>query len=339
VPLPMPSRSGSTRNLSVNDFKLDSIDLYITSACNRRCSYCFLTDSYFASGHDMSVRSARSIVNWASKGSVEEVTLLGGEPAQHRDFASIVRIIHDVGMRVRTVTNGSERFRAAFLDPGVASALDRIAVSLDAPSQPSFDALRGRNAFRDAMVTVQQLRDSGTAFEVNCTVVKSTLEDVPAMLSFAESLGARRLNIHWFSAVGRASQHAANEIVSAIQWRAVLDEVSAYRPGRSDYVIDCQMGFAFGMPGEDPGMCAVRNRANLQFMPDGNVFSCGMLVDGAIQAGYFWRDGHLSVRENETEISATASQCQGCPLPQRRSPAIDDDGYLPLCIYNRLAKL
>lgn len=340
APLPWPSHGDATHSdrLTASDFKLSSIDLYITSACNRRCTYCFLSDSFFASGQSMSVDTIRSIVDWAAAGSVEEITLLGGEPALHPDFPSIVSLVHDTGLRVRTVTNGSRKFRKAVEDSSVRAGLDRVAVSLDSPSEEAFDSIRGRGAFRDAMTTVDWLSKRRIAFDINFTVMKSSLGHISEMLAFAERLGARRLNIHWFSLVGRARTYAAHQAVSATEWREVLREVSTYQPRRSGYLIDCELGFAFGLAGEDAGMCAVRDKSNLQFLPDGSVFSCGMLVDRPDLAGYFWRDGALFLRHADTEVTRTGPTCHGCPMRTVQVADGHQEPHATLCIYNRLAR-
>lgn len=38
---------------------LTSVDVYITSQCNRRCTYCFLPSDFFASGLRMSMAAFR----------------------------------------------------------------------------------------------------------------------------------------------------------------------------------------------------------------------------------------------------------------------------------------
>ena len=319
--------------LAASDFSVSSIDLYLTSTCNRRCSYCFLADSFFASKQNFSVETVRGILAWAAGSSIEECTLLGGEPALHPQFASIVALIRAANLRVRTVTNGSQRFRKALRDPDVAAGIDRVAVSLDAPSAEIFDALRGPRAFTDVMLTIDQLKALGKPFDINFTIVRSCLPYVRQMLEYAEELGARRINMHWFSEVGRA--RAADEGVSAHEWKQVLDEVVRFRPTRREFIVDCELSFDFGLPGENDHMCAVRERSNLQFLPDGSVFSCGMLVDRPDLAGYLWRDGGLYRRQAESELTRTATSCVGCPM---RTAGAMDDGSLaaPLCIYNRL---
>lgn len=324
--------------VTAEDFKARSIDLYITSFCNRRCSYCFLTDEFLLSRQNMALGTVDDIIKWAVKGTIEEVTLLGGEPALHPDFDQIALAISLAGLRLRTVTNGSPRFqRMLRTRPGVAAAFSRVAVSLDAPTAEQFDALRGRYAFRDALATINQLGELGMAFDINFTVLKSTVGSVRDMLGFAEELGARRINMHWFSLVGRGAEHARDEVVPAAQWREVLSIAQGYRPRRSGFLIDCELGFGYGLPGEDAGMCAVRDMSNLQFMPDGTVFSCGMLIDRPELAGYSWQGGVLSRRSAETELTIAEPECAGCPVrTAREAPGPDDPR--PLCIYNRLVR-
>ena len=325
--------------LAAGDFAVSSIDLYLTSLCNRQCTYCFLSDSFFASRQHMKVSTVQEIIAWAAGSLVEEITLLGGEPALHPDFGGIVALISDAGLRVRIVTNGSNRFRKAISEEATASAIARVAVSLDAPIPAVFDALRGRGAFRDADLTIKQLKQQAKPFDINCTVVNSSLPYLDRMLRFAEDIGARRINIHWFSQVGRARTRARDEAVSPGDWRQVLDLVREYDPMRNDFIVDCELGFAFGNRGENLKMCAVRDRTNLQFLPDGSVFSCGMLVDRPDLAGYFWREGRLRLRQAESEVTRSCGPYTGCPMRANATPAAhhnDDMAPVPLCIYNRL---
>ena len=324
-----------TSALTAAEFAVTSIDLYLTSTCNRQCAYCFLDESFFASRQSMSVRTVGEILTWTSGSTIEEITLLGGEPALHPEFASIVALIRAAGLRARIVTNGSNRFRQAMRKPDVAAGIAWVAVSLDAPTAAIFDKLRGPRAFRDAMLTIEQMKEQEKLFDINVTVVKSCLPYVGQMLSLAEDSGARRINIHWFSEVGRG--RAADEAVTAAQWRAVLDEVSAFKPRGTEFVVDCELGFGYGLPGEDRDMCAVRERSNLQFLPDGSVFSCGMLVDRPDLAGYQWQDGGLYVRPGESEVTRTSIHCAGCPM--RGADAPDrESSPIALCIYNRLER-
>jgi MoaA/NifB/PqqE/SkfB family radical SAM enzyme len=333
LPMLPDTAKRTPRHLASSDFSVSSIDLYLTSTCNRKCSYCFLGDSFFSSKLNIGIERVREILSWTTGSSIREVTLLGGEPALHPDFSAIVGLIRAANLQARTVTNGSPRFRKALRDPVVAAGLGRVALSLDAPSPEIFDALRGPRAFTDVMLTLDLLRELRKPFEINFTVVRSSLPYVRQMLALAEDLGARRINMHWFSEIGRA--RGAGEGVTSAEWKRVLEEVSAFQPRRRDFTVDCELGFGFGMPGEDKQMCAVRERSNLQFLPDGTVFSCGMLVDQPDLAGYLWRNGGLYSRQGETELSLTGTSCDGCPVRTTSATSLGTSP-VPLCIYNRL---
>jgi MoaA/NifB/PqqE/SkfB family radical SAM enzyme len=325
-------RSHATDGLSASGFKLESIDVYITSTCNRRCTYCFLSDEFLNSRSHMSREAVRDIVSWAAAGNVPEITLLGGEPAIHPEFAQIVTDISRAGLSARTVTNGSRQFRAALTNPDVVNALGRVAVSVDASTQSRFDRLRGRGAFDDAMAAIDVIHQRGIPLEINYTVLRSSLDDVQAMIDLAESIGAARLNMHWFSLVGRARKHAQDEAVSARDWHdRVLQVVRDYQSPRAGFAVDCELGYAYDLPGEERDSCAVRGRTNLQFFPSGAVFACGMLVEDELRSGYLWQDGTLTKRPGTSELADTdVVGCDGCPLRQ------ESDGLIPLCIYNRL---
>jgi molybdenum cofactor biosynthesis enzyme MoaA len=136
----------------------------------------------------MSIGTVAEIVRWTAESTIEEITLLGGEPAMHPDFVAIVALIKAAGLAVRTVTNGSSKFRAAMTHGPTSAAMDRVAVSLDVPNPELFDQLRGRGAFKDAMRTIELLALARKQFDINFTVVKSALPYVRQMLRFAEDL-------------------------------------------------------------------------------------------------------------------------------------------------------
>lgn len=316
--------------LSAAAFNANSIDLYMTSTCTRRCTFCFLSDEFLDSRTRMSFQMMEEILDWAAAGSVEEVTLLGGEPATHPDFAKVILAAKDRKLAVRTVTNGSRRFRNSLRDLAVADALDRVAVSVDAPNSAAMDRLRGPGAFADALSTIDELRAAAKPFDINCTVLRSCVDYLPEMLHFAEDQGANRLNVHWFSAVGRARYHAPNDTIDPVTWRdRVLDKVKAFQPKRSNYIVDCELAYAFGYGGDDLAACAVRKKENLQFFPSGAVFSCGLLVEDEALSGYVWESGNLYARAGETEV-IQAGSCDRCVFQE------DVNGYKAQCIYNRL---
>lgn len=330
-----PSREQDLIEVAAAELALTGLDLYITTTCDRRCNHCFLTDQWLNSRQSMDTEMVADIADWAtgSNSTLTEFTLLGGEASRHPNFAEIVQIIHDSGLETRVVTNGSPAFRNALeAKPKLAEQLTRTALSIDAPDQRAHDKIRGRGTFGWVLATAAALRERDMPFDINTTVLRDNVAKVPQMIDLAEELGAQRLNIHWYSLAGRGRIHAADQVPTPEEWRKVL-EIVIGRTAHTSMTIDCELGYAYALPGEDTSMCKVRERSNLQISPDGTALVCGMLAESPEKSGYIWRQGMLFKRGAETdELALTKNtKCSGCPL---REPA---NGQTPLCIYNRLA--
>lgn len=324
--------------IAAGDLAVQGLDLYITTTCDRRCDHCFLTDSWLDSGQEMGLDMVSDIVDWATapKSDITEVTLLGGEPSRHSRFPDLVRMIGAAELDARVVTNGSPAFRKALqTNADLVDIITRTSISIDAPDETSHDNIRGRGTFGWTLATAALLQEKNMPFDVNCTVLADNVDKVADMISFTEDLGANRLNIHWYTLAGRGRKHAANQVPSPDQWKTVLDVVSERRE-TSDMTIDCELGYAYGLPGENLDMCAVRDKSNLQISPDGTAMACGMLAERPELSGYVWKDSglyHRSAPSDELALTSTAPDCGGCPL---RTP---DANKIPVCIYNRLGQV
>jgi MoaA/NifB/PqqE/SkfB family radical SAM enzyme len=244
-------------------------------------------------------------------------------------------------MDVRVVTNGSAPFRRWLENLEFAEALTRVAVSLDHFSDASVLQLRGKRGFHDALETGDMLLHLSVPFAINCTVTSLLAPQIGEMIDFCERLGASRLNLHWLSPVGRGRERP-DLVVPPEEWEGVLDTVGLYRSPRQDFVVDCEIGWMTESLADraESFSCATRDRTNLQFMPDGRVFSCGLLAESPTLNGYKWRDGALWRRRGTNEVSITAQQhhCVGCPIRETRDEyrfALPPNAA-PACIYQRL---
>ena len=175
---------------------LTSVDVYIATNCNRRCTYCFLPSDFLASGKRMSLDSFSDVVSWSQRNGVNEITLLGGEPSLHPAFAEMASLASARGLNVRVVTNGARRFRRLLAEGAVGPQnLTRVAVSLDSLDQTLQDEFRGPGAWQDAMATVDLLREHGLLFDINVTAVKPVLPGIAALMICCGR--AAEVNIHW----------------------------------------------------------------------------------------------------------------------------------------------
>jgi MoaA/NifB/PqqE/SkfB family radical SAM enzyme len=310
---------------------LDSVDLYITATCNRRCSYCFLDEAFLDSRETMPLPRVVEILDWSVRAGVREITLLGGEPALHPRLPEILAEITVRGLEARLVTNGSARFRALLREPRVRDALSRVAVSLDTIDADLQDRLRGRGAHRDATATIVALRDAGVPFDVNVTGVAEALPGLSALIDYAETAGCRRVNIHWPSRMGLGADLPESAFPSAEQWRDVVALVERVRPCAPGFFVEVER--AFLNPGEQLRGCALELMTNLQVMPSGRAYRCGALADEPEMSALAFLRGDLVVTRSaagEEAVRAAAAGCLGCPL----SP-----GAGQACIYDKIVSV
>ena len=311
---------------------LTSVDVYITSQCNRRCTYCFLPSDFFASGLRMSMAAFSDVLTWCVRNGVGEVTFLGGEPSLHPSLPEMVSIANDRGLKVRVVTNGARRFRRLLEDGQIKpQSLSRVAVSLDTLDETVQDGFRGRGAWRDAMDTIQLLREIGVLFDINVTGVRPALDGIDALIDFAEGEGCRRVNVHWPSSIGLGAQLTADEIPDRVEWEKLVRTIADRVETRPDFFVEIERGL---LADDDPLTgCALQDFSNLQILPEGRAYRCGMLVDQEGMASLAMTGDQLLLTRPETgEELLRSSMPPGCDT----CPAVQADGRRA-CIYDKVS--
>lgn len=311
---------------------LTSVDVYVTSQCNRRCTYCFLPSDFFASGLRMSVDAFSDVVTWCLRYHVDEITFLGGEPSLHPSFAEMVSIAHDRGLNVRVVTNGARRFQR-LMESGEIGLhnLSRVAVSLDTLDEAVQDGFRGRWAWRDATDTINLLRKHDVLFDINVTGVRPVLSGIEELIRFADEAGCRRVNVHWPSSIGLGAKLTAGHIPDHAEWQSLVRVIAERAQTRPDFFVEIERGFL----AEDDRLtgCALEDLSNLQILPDGRAYRCGLLVDQESMASLAMTGDQLRLLRpemgEERLRSSTPSGCDACP-------ALQADGRRA-CIYDKVS--
>ena len=314
--------------------RLTSVDAYITSQCNRRCGYCFLPADFFSSGARMSMNLFAGVVAWSRRHGAGEITLLGGEPSLHASFADMVALASGQGLEVRVVTNGARSFRR-LLSSGTIGPhnVSRVAVSLDTLDETLQDQLRGPGALRDALATISMLREHEIPFDVNVTAVRPVLDHLDAVIRFAEREGCRRVNIHWPSAMGMGSKLTAGQIPDQYEWEKLVRSVESRIEDRPGFFVEIEHGFL--AEGEPLAACALTDFSNLQVLPDGRAYRCGLLVDQVDMASMSMVDDQLNFTNmafgEELLRSSMRLTCDSCPVMRM-------DGRRA-CIYDKVRSI
>jgi MoaA/NifB/PqqE/SkfB family radical SAM enzyme len=282
----------------------------------------------------MSVKAFSDVVAWCLRHRIGEITFLGGEPSLHPAFPEMVALAHDRGLAVRVVTNGARRFRRLMEDGLIGQHnLSRVAVSLDTLDEKVQDTFRGRGAWQDAVDTIGLLRDGSVLFDVNVTGVRPVLNGIEALIHYADDAGCRRVNVHWPSSIGLGGDLAADQIPSRDEWQGLVLMVTKRVETRPDFFVEIERGF---LAAGDPLIgCALDNFSNLQIMPDGRAYRCGLLVDQEGMASLTMTGDQLRLTRpgfgEELLRPSAPTGCNACPAVQADGPRA--------CIYDKVSSV
>jgi MoaA/NifB/PqqE/SkfB family radical SAM enzyme len=162
---------------------LASVILLVTLRCNLRCAHCWGNDkeSFLdASTREMTTTQVMAVLTSLARLTPRPLLLLsGGEVFVRRDIEAIVRHAAGQGLKLVLFTNGTyaARLKRLVADPDVRAGLLCVAVSLDGP-QAVHDAIRGPGVFRQAMRTLDVLREAGVKADVNTIVQRGNIHAI-----------------------------------------------------------------------------------------------------------------------------------------------------------------
>jgi MoaA/NifB/PqqE/SkfB family radical SAM enzyme len=172
--------------------------LETTNRCNLLCTTCPRTYAELEPPADMSFELFTSIVDQVP--GLQRAVLHGvGEPMLVKHLPRMVRYLKDRGTYVLFNTNGTvlnERNGRAL----IAAGLDELRISLDASTEKSYIAVRGKNYFKRILKNVRAFRElqeregaQRPRVSVWLTGLKETIAELPDFVRVAATIGVKEV--------------------------------------------------------------------------------------------------------------------------------------------------
>jgi len=150
------------------------------------------------------------------------VILTGGEPLLRPDIFEIARYGTDKGLRMVMAPNGT-LITEATAEKMVEAGIRRISISLDGATREKHDAFRGvPGAFEGALRGIRIAKAAGIEFQINTTITKSNLDEMPNIQALAVELGAVAHHIFLLVPTGRG-KYIADQAIDAAQYETALN--------------------------------------------------------------------------------------------------------------------
>jgi heme b synthase len=194
-----------------------------TKACNLRCQHCRAVPEAERSLVELNTRESFELIDQIAEVAKPVLILSGGEPLYRDDIFDIGAYGASKGFRMALATNGTMIDRA-MAERIQRTGFSRVAISLDGAVAATHDAFRGiPGSHVKAIDGLRFLREAGMSIQINSTIAKHNVAELPAMLNLALSLGADALHIFMLVPVGCGVSIADREMLPADEYERVLN--------------------------------------------------------------------------------------------------------------------
>ncbi len=176
----------------------------VTRACDLACLHCRAVAQPYADPRQLSTEEAFRLVDDIAAFQEPVILILtGGDPMKREDICAVAERARGAGLRVVMSPSGTQ------VTPGSVrrlkqAGIQRISVSLDGSTPEVHDSFRRvPGAFAEATRSLAYAREGGLPFQINTTVTRHNLDDLPSLLRLAAELGAVTWDVFMLVPTGR----------------------------------------------------------------------------------------------------------------------------------------
>jgi heme b synthase len=210
---------------TLNQFTPQLIAWEVTRSCNFNCLHCRAGAENKTYPNELTTEQCCKVLDNITSFAKPIIILTGGEPMLREDIYKIARYGTQCGLRMVMAPCGmlvDDNAVKQMIDSGIQC----ISISLDGATARSHDDFRRvPGAFDCAMAAIETARRNKLPFQINTTVTKHNLTELPDILRLAERLGAVTFNPFLLVPTGRGKA-LADQAITPQQYEQVLQWLS-----------------------------------------------------------------------------------------------------------------
>ena len=184
----------------------------ITRTCNLNCRHCRASATAQSYADELTTQECEQVLLNVASFSKPIIILTGGEPMMREDIYHITRFGTDLGLRMVMAPCGKLLTGSSckkLLDAGI----ERISLSIDGATAQSHDNFRRVDgAFQSVIEGAKAAKNAGLEFQINTTVTKLNVEELPNIFKLAVDLGAVSFHPFLLVPTGRGKELSEYEI-------------------------------------------------------------------------------------------------------------------------------
>jgi heme b synthase len=193
-----------------------------TRNCNLACVHCRASATMGPHQGELETQEALRLIDQIAEVGKPIIILTGGEPLLRSDIFKIARYGTDRGMRMVMALNGT-LITANAARQLVEAGIQRISVSLDGSTPETHDRFRQvKGAFEGTLKGIDLLKKVGLDFQINTTITKTNLDQIPKIQQLAVDLGAVAHHIFLLVPTGRG-KYIVDQEIDAAEYESTLN--------------------------------------------------------------------------------------------------------------------
>jgi heme b synthase len=221
---PAASKSEDTTSHHASDktANLRLVAWETTRNCNLACVHCRASATSGPYSGELDTGEAFRMLDQVTEIGRPIVILTGGEPLLREDIFDIAAYGSKQGLRMVMAPNGTlltEDIARRLVDCGI----KRVSISLDGASAAVHDRFRKvEGAFEGALKGMEMARRANLDFQVNTTITRTNLDQIPAIQQLAIKLGAVAHHIFLLVPTGRG-KYIVDSAIDAVEYEQTLN--------------------------------------------------------------------------------------------------------------------
>ncbi len=214
-PTSEPSRGSFAGGHSAMNYLPRLIAWEVTRSCLLNCIHCRAAARYGPYEGELTTEECCRFLDDVKSFSDPIMILTGGEPMMRTDIYDIAAYGSQLGLRMVMAPCGllvTEEHAKKIKRSGIM----RVSLSLDGLTAESHNAFRRvEGAFEGVMQAIENLKKAGVEFQINTTVTKHNVGDLPQLLEMIVKLGAVAYHPFLLVPTGRGKALADMEVSPA----------------------------------------------------------------------------------------------------------------------------
>ncbi|SFG88089.1 radical SAM protein, BA_1875 family [Halopelagius inordinatus] len=205
----------------------------VTQACELACDHCRADARPNRHPDELTTEEGKRLLDRARAfGEGQLVVLSGGDPLARDDIAELVAYGSDIGLRVTLTPSGTSSLTRGRVAELADAGLKRMALSIDGANPAAHDDFRGeRGSFDETLAAAEFARDAGIPLQVNTTVCRRTVNELPGIRHTVSDLGAAMWSVFFLVPVGRGKRLdpvAPDRADEVMKWLAEVGDEESF---------------------------------------------------------------------------------------------------------------